>query len=54
MTPEELHAKLCYIYYARSSEVCLAGQEAWKHSQGKEFHGKEFNRNLTSWNQAFS
>ena len=25
--------------YAHSSEVCLAGQEAWEHSQGKEFHG---------------
>ena len=25
--------------YAHSSEVCLAGQEAWKHSRGKEFHG---------------
>jgi hypothetical protein len=24
--------------YTHSSEVCLAGQEAWKHSRGKEFH----------------
>ena len=31
--------------YAHSSEACLAGGEAWKHSRGKEFH-----RNSTSWN----
>jgi hypothetical protein len=25
--------------HAHSGEVCLAGQEAWKHSRGKEYHG---------------
>ena len=30
---------------AHSSEVCLTGQEAWKHSRGKEFQG-----NSASWN----
>jgi hypothetical protein len=30
--------------YAHSSEVCLAGQEAWEHSEGRVSH------KLTSWN----
>lgn len=35
--------------YTHSSEVCLAGREAWKHLRGREFQG-----NSTSWNQTFS
>jgi hypothetical protein len=37
---------LRFYCYTHSSEVCLAGQEAWEHSRGKEFHGNSPPRTL--------